>query len=276
MINENTIPFSVAMCVYGKDNPAWFRQAIDSILSQSVMPEEIVLVVDGPVPPELDNEIIRCEQTEGFHVIRLPQNVGHGNARRVSLENCQYEIVALMDADDICVSNRFETQLEFFKKEQNISIVGGNIAEFIGTPENIIGYRNVPCDDENIKIYLKKRCPMNQMTVMFRKKDVENAGGYLDWHCNEDYYLWIRMYLADSRFANVSEVLVNVRVGEEMYQRRGGIKYFLSEARLQTFMLKHKIINVPTYISNISKRLIVQVILPNRLRGWVFQKFARD
>ena len=116
---------------------------------------------------------------------------------------------------------------------------------------------------------------MNQMTVMFRKKDVDAVGGYLDWHCEEDYYLWLRMYLAGMKFANIDEVLVRVRVGEEMYRRRGGWKYFASEAKLQGYMLKHKIIGVPTYVLNVIKRLIVQVLLPNRLRGWVFKKLAR-
>ena len=104
---------------------------------------------------------------------------------------------------------------------------------------------------------------------------MEAAGGYVDWYCDEDYYLWLRMALADMRFANVSDDLVNVRVGKEMYRRRGGMKYFKSEAKLQKWMLQRKIIGFGTYLINVTKRLIVQVLLPNRLRGWVFRKFAR-
>ena len=44
--------FSVSMCVYGKDNPEWFKTAVDSILNQTRQPNEVVLVVDGPVPDE--------------------------------------------------------------------------------------------------------------------------------------------------------------------------------------------------------------------------------
>ena len=69
------------------------------------------------------------------------------------------------------------------------------------------------------------------MTVMFRKDKILSVGNYIDWHYNEDYYLWIRLFLAGCQFANLPEVLVNVRVGKEMYQRRGGWKYFLSEAK---------------------------------------------
>ena len=45
------------MCVYGKDNPKWFDEALESIINQSVQPNEIVLVVDGPIPREIQNII---------------------------------------------------------------------------------------------------------------------------------------------------------------------------------------------------------------------------
>ena len=116
---------------------------------------------------------------------------------------------------------------------------------------------------------------MNQVSVMFRKKDIEAVGGYIDWYCEEDYYLWIRLCLAGYKFGNVPENLVNVRVGNEMYRRRGGIKYFRSEAGLQAYMLKKRLIHLPRFLINVSERLILQVLLPNRVRGFLFQKLAR-
>lgn len=267
--------FSVSMCVYGKDNPAWFETAVESILNQTAKPDEVVLVVDGPVPNALNQIIEKYEALDFFHIVRFAENQGHGNARRAGLEACTHELVALMDADDISRPERFEKQLARFGEDPSLSIVGGNIAEFIDTPENTVGFRIVPNADEEIKAYMKKRCPFNQVTVMFKKSDVQAVGGYIDWFWEEDYYLWLRMYLAGQGFANVDGVLVDVRVGKEMYQRRGGRKYFKSEAKLQKFMLKNKIIGFGTYFMNVTKRWIVQVLLPNRLRGWVFQKFAR-
>ncbi len=267
--------FSVCMCTYFKDDPKWFCRAVESILNQTVKPDEVVLVVDGPVGEELNAEILKFEATDGFKVIRLEKNSGHGIARRTALENCKNEIAALMDSDDVSLPDRFEKQLEVFECDGEVSVVGGQMTEFIGEEDNVIGMREVPLDDGTIKAYLKKRCPMNQVTVMFKKSDVEKAGGYLDWFNNEDYYLWIRMYLQGMKFANVGDVLVNVRVGEDMYRRRGGIKYFKSELKLQNYMLKNKVIGLGTYISNVAKRLVVQVLLPNGLRGLVFKKFAR-
>ena len=270
------VKFSVSMCVYRKDNPVWFEVAVESILNQTMKPAEVILVVDGPVPDSLDVVIQKYEANVLFKVIRFAENMGHGEARRVGLAACSYELVAIMDADDISLSNRFEKQLQLFEQDKTIAIIGGIITEFVGEESNIVGKREVPQTDKEIKAYMKNRCPMNLVTVMFKKELVEQVGGFIDWYCEEDYYLWVRMALANMKFANVSDVLVNVRVGNEMYQRRGGWKYFSSEAKLQRFMLNKKLIGVPKYFVNVAERFVLQVLMSNRLRGWVFQKFARD
>lgn len=268
--------FSVAISVYKNDNAEHFDRALRSITEeQTVIPDEIVLVVDGPVGDGINAVIDKYSAKYGvFKVIRLEKNGGLGNALRIAVENCLYEIVARMDSDDVAIPTRFEEQLKFIS-ENDVDIVGGHISEFVGEESNLVSRRDVPLTDENIRAYMKSRCAFNHMTVMFKKSAVQSVGGYLDWHYNEDYYLWLRMMKAGFSFANLDRVLVNVRVGTEMYRRRGGMKYFKSEARLQGYMLKNKIISFPKYIINVNKRLIVQVLLPNKLRGWVFKKFAR-
>ena len=266
--------FSVSMPVYSGDNPEWVLSAVESIVNQTVKPDEVVIVVDGTVSFELDNLLCSFEKDPLFKIIRLDKNYGHGYARKIGVENCSNDLIALMDADDISLPYRFEKQISLF--ENDIDIVGGNISEFIGEPDNTVGKRIVPKEDAEIKEYMKKRCPMNQVTVMFKKVSVEKAGGYIDWYCEEDYYLWLRMNLEGMKFANVPEVLVNVRIGEDMYRRRGGLKYFKSEARLQGYMLKKGVIKFPRYVLNMAERLVLQVLMPNRLRGWVFKNFARS
>lgn len=206
-------------------------------------------------------------------VIYLEKNQGHGNARRISLENCSNELVALMDADDISLNNRFENQLNAFMSNKKIDIVGGQITEFVDNPNNIVGKRLVPEKDEDIKKYMKKRCPMNQVSVMFKKSFYEKVGGYIDWYCEEDYYLWLRMAEHGGTFSNVPEILVNVRIGNEMSARRGGWKYFSSEARLQTYMLRKKVISFPRYIYNILLRFGGEVVLTNKIRMKLFKFF---
>lgn len=273
---DQNIKFSVSMCVYGGDNAEWFKASVESVLNQTLVPNEIVLVVDGPVPDDLNAVILKLEENDIFTVIRLETNQGHGIARKTGLDNCTNELVAIMDADDICTRNRFEKQIEAFHNYPDSDIVGGMITEFIDTPDNVVGKRIVPLEDSEIKEYMQRRCPMNLVTVMFKKTSIEKVGGFIDWYCEEDYYLWLRMALAKMKFRNVDDVLVNVRVGKEMYQRRGGVKYFKSEAKLQKYMLDNKIIGFPRYLINVTERLILQVLMPNKMRSFIFQKLARS
>lgn len=272
---ENKIKFSVSMCVYKNDNPKHFKIALESIINQTAKPDEIVLVVDGAIPDSINSVIESYENESLLKVIRLKENVGHGNARSKGLKHCVNDLVALMDADDISLPDRFEKQIKCFEEDDALSIVGGNIKEFIDNVDNVVGIREVPQEDTEIKDYLKKRCPFNQVTVMFKNSDVQKSGGYKDWYQNEDYYLWIRMFQNNAKFRNLKDILVDVRVGSDMYLRRGGLKYFKSEAKLQKYMLDNNIIGLSRYLYNVLIRLIVQVLLPNKLRGFVFEKFAR-
>ncbi len=268
--------FSVLMSVYKNDKKEFLKLAIDSVINQTVKPNEIVIVEDGPIDEDMENLIKDYEKKYKFlKVIRQKENTGLGNALRIGLEECTYELVARMDSDDISVPDRFEKQLKEFEKDKELSIVGGFIEEFIDDTSNVVGIRDVPLENENIKQYIKSRCPLNHMTVMFKKEEVLKVGNYVEWHYNEDYYLWLRMYLANCKFRNLSDTLVKVRVGQEMYKRRGGLAYFKSEASLQKFMLKNKIITFPKFIYNVLLRLILQVLMPNKLRAFIFKKFAR-
>ncbi|MDE6552620.1 MAG: glycosyltransferase [Muribaculaceae bacterium] len=268
---------SVLLSVYKNDNAFNFRVAVESIsLKQTTPPDEVVIIVDGPVSEELSDTVKIIEKEIPYvRVYRLSQNGGLGNAMRIGVNLCSYELIARMDADDIAAPDRFEKQRRFFEKNSEISIVGGQISEFIDDPDNIIGNREVPCEQEDLDLYTKSRCPFNHMTVMFKKADVLAVGNYQDWHYNEDYYLWIRMAEAGCKFANLPLTLVNVRVGKDMYARRGGWKYFKSEKGLQDYMLKKKMISIPRYVFNVAVRFVVQVAMPNSVRGLVFQKLFR-
>lgn len=273
--------FSVAMSVYKKDNEKWFDKALESITNQTINPNEIILVIDGPISNSIQNIInkytdICYNKKIIFKTIYLAINKGLGNALKLALENCTHEIVARMDSDDIAVSTRFEQQLNILSKHPEIDILGGDILEFIDNNKDKTFKRIVPITDSKIKQYLKKRCPFNHMTVMYRKSSVLNVGSYMDIFWNEDYFLWIRMAEKKCIMANTGTILVKVRINKDMYKRRGGIRYFKSEKFLQSYMLRKRMITIPEYCDNLLKRFIVQVILPPQIRGWIFQKLARN
>ena len=270
--------FSVCISVYKNDKPEYVRIALDSMLvNQSVKPAEIVLVQDGPVPVGLSELLSENEANYGelMHIIRLEKNGGLGNALRLGVENAKYDICARMDSDDIAMPDRFEKQLAYMEAHPECDIVGGQITEFIDSPDNIVGKREVPCDNEAIYQYMRSRCALNHPTVMFKKKAVLDAGNYQDWFWNEDYYMWIRMMEQGSVFANLSDVLVNMRSGLDQYGRRGGKKYFDSEIGIKKLMLEKGMINRKEYVVNYIQRFIIQLMLPNSVRGWVFRTFAR-
>ena len=272
------LQFSVITSVYKNDKPEFIRVALDSMLKeQTVKPDEIVLVQDGPVPYETSRLLIEYldKYGEKINIIKLEENKGLGNALMLGVKYAKYDIVARMDSDDICISDRFEKQLAYLDAHPECDIVGGQITEFIDTPGNIVGKRNVPCDNDAIYHYMRSRCALNHPTVMFRKKAVLDAGNYQDWFWNEDYYMWIRMMERGCVFANLPDVLVNMRSGLDQYGRRGGRKYFDSEIGIKKLMLEKGMITRKEYFINYIQRFIIQLLLPNSVRGWVFRTFAR-
>lgn len=269
--------FSVIISVYINDNPVYFDEALSSIINQTMPPSEIILVIDGKVKEGIES-VIKNYVTKYRNLInvkRLNENQGHAKARQIGVDSTSNEWIAVMDSDDVALSDRFEKQSNYLINNPNVDVLGGQIEEFIDHLDNVVGIRQVPLTDEKIKEYLKIRCPFNQQTVMMRKSSMLTAGGYIDWHYEEDYYLWIRMYKSGFIFRNMPDTLVKVRVGNEMYNRRGGIKYYLSEKELQKYMYNNGIINQRRYIYNVAIRFIVQVMLPNSLRSLIFQKLFR-
>lgn len=270
--------FSVCTSVYKNDKPEFVRVALDSMLvHQSVKPDEIVLVQDGPVPEALAALLTEYETKypEVMHVIRLEKNGGLGNALKLGVENAKYDLCARMDSDDICLPDRFEKQLAYLEAHPECDIVGGQMTEFIDSPDNIVGRREVPLSNEKIYKFMKSRCALNHVTVLFRKEAVLKVGNYQDWFWNEDYYLWVRMMMNHCVFANIPDVAVNVRSGADQYARRGGKKYFDSEIGIKKLMLKNGMISRKDYIINYVERFIIQLMLPNSVRGWVLRTFAR-
>lgn len=270
--------YSVLMSLYHKEKSEFLCESLDSMINQTVIPDEIVMVYDGPLTDKLYQTMDKyIKNYPGlFTVVVNEMNLGLGKSLRKGLEVCRNELVARMDTDDISKQDRCEKQIRLFESIPSLDIVGGNIGEFIDSSKKIISYRKVPSENDEIKEYMKYRCGFNHMTVMFKKNSVIKSGNYIDWFFNEDYFLWIRMLENECEFANINDLLCYVRVGKEMYSRRGGIKYFKSEAKLQKYMLQHKIINIKDYALNIVKRFILQILLPNNIRGIIFKFFARD
>ncbi|MDE5618166.1 MAG: glycosyltransferase [Clostridia bacterium] len=184
-----TREYSVLMSVYRNTQKDEFIQCVDSMLAQNPKPKEFIVVIDGNINSELRALIEDYVKKQIIIPVPLQQNVGLGNALRVGCEYCSCEWIARMNSDDIAAPDRIEKQFEYIDSHPDVDVLGGNIAEFNGNPDNAVSVRRVPQSHEDICSFMRERCPFNHMTVMIRKEAMNDAGGYKDWQFNEDGYL---------------------------------------------------------------------------------------
>ncbi len=268
--------YSVLMSVYYKDNEMWLKEAIESMLNQTIKTNDFVIVEDGALPNELENIIkfYKKNYAEIFNIIRIEKNVGLGPALALGVIKCKNELIARMDSDDYSVPNRCEKQIEVFNNNDKLDIVGSNIAEFMDNINNIQAYRILPENDEEIKKFAKRRNPFGHPSVMFKKSKVLEAGNYRSYYLCEDYDMWIRMIEKDAICYNFKEVLVYMRISNDFYKRRGGIKYLKSILRFKKEQLdKGFYSNKDFIISSFSH--IIMCLAPNKLRDFLYRKLLR-
>lgn len=229
--------FSVLMSLYFKEKPEYLTECFESLKNQTVQADEIVVVFDGAITPELEQVVQNFAEILPLNIVRLAQNQGLGKALNHGLTHCKNEWVFRMDTDDICIPERFEKQVAFIEQNPDTIIFGGQIAEFGSNINDIVSYRRVPTETKAIVEFTQKRCPFNHMTVAYQKSAVLECGGYQD--LQEDYYLWIKLVSLGKKVANLPEVLVYARVGNGMVGRRRGIAQAKAEWRL--FKLKRQV-----------------------------------
>ena len=267
--------FSVLIPIYQKEDPKHLRECFDSIFLQTLPATEIILVEDGPLTTELYETISKYQQNHPeLKTIQLPENGGIGHALNEGLQHCSYDIVARMDADDICKPDRFEAQIRFLESHPKYDIVGSWADEFSDNISNILSTRKLPEDHETIIQFGKKRNPMNHPTVMFRHQAVKAAGYYIHSPQVEDYDLWVRMMLKGSRFYNIQRSLLYFRMSDDFARRRGGWNYSRREIPLQISFYKKGYIGWWRMTQNITIRTVIRM-LPSNWRRKVYLKFLR-
>lgn len=267
--------FSVLMSVYAKERPEWLRLAMESVFNQTVKPTEVVLVEDGPLTDELEQVVRELETAHAeLKVVRSPQNQGLGRALNLGLQHCSCDLVARMDTDDICKPNRFERQLRVFEEMRDVDVCSAWMDEFETDPSKPHAVKRLAETSEELYEYGKQRNPVNHPVAMFRRRAVMENGGYRDYPLFEDYFLWVRMLTAGSHFYTVQESLLCFRTSAEMYGRRGGLHYALTELRLQFLLYGLRYIGFGLFLKNIAVRFPVR-ILPRSVRSWIYRKRLR-
>ncbi|WP_019518498.1 glycosyltransferase family 2 protein [Faucicola boevrei] len=266
--------FSVLMSLYPKEQPKFLQECLLSLSNQTLQADEIVLVYDGEIDIELQKIVDKFLIKLPLKIIQLPNNVGLGKALNAGLEYCQFEWVFRMDTDDICVPERFASQINFIKKHPNVDVVGGQIIEFEQDFSQGKKSRTVPTSHEQIVKYAKTRNPINHMTVAFKKSAVQAVGSYQHAPLYEDYDLWVRLLSKNYQFTNLPQALVYARAGQAMYERRGGVRYVKNEVQMQVRFWRWGFLSAWQLAKNLVIRIPVR-LLPNGLRSLIYQKLLR-
>ncbi|MCC9071718.1 glycosyltransferase [Flavobacterium sp. F-65] len=270
--------FSVLMSVYDKENPNCLRQSLESICNQTLIPNEIIIVKDGPLNIGLDDVVNEYVSRFSylFVVIELPINKGLAYALNEGMKHVKHDIVARMDSDDICIFNRFEIQVNYLINN-NLDIVGGQIIEFSKDIDNIVSIREVPLLHDEIVKFMKFRSPFSHPTIIFKRKSFELLGGYDKRVFPEDYDLFVRAYLLGLKFGNVKEKVLYFRLGEDLSEaikRRWGMKYAINEIKLYRRFLKLGFFGYKDFTKVFLFKIPLRV-MPFKIYRFIYFKFAR-
>lgn len=263
--------FSVLISIYCKENPSWFREALDSTFAQTQQPNEIVLVEDGPLTPELYDVIDEYQRKHPiFNIVKNETNLGLGLSLRKGVEACSNEIIARMDTDDIIPSDRFAKELAAIEKGFDVVSCWSSI--FFGDDkQNVIAVKTRPEHHDDLERLAHKRSPICHAGAVFRKSAVLKAGNYQSCPLNEDYHLWVRMFLTGAKFYCVQEILYNVRSNPNQVKRRGGLKFLKTELKAFREFKKLGFYTTKDLIVNSAIRIAAR-LAPGKLRSFIIKK----
>lgn len=269
--------YSVLMSVYKNDDPVFLTTALRSIYEdQTVKPDEIVVVFDGPLTDELYAVLNEFQVGKEDVVKYYPQEENHGlgEALRIGSEKCTCDYILRMDSDDISDPKRFERQIAYVETHPDVDVLGTDIAEFNTSLDESMRVRSCPEHHDDIVKMGKKRNPMNHVSVCMKKETLEKCGGYKTLLLLEDYYLWLNMIAAGCKLANIHESLVYVRVGNGFDSKRGSKERITGWKTLQDFMLEHGMINKKEAMMNM---LYIRAFVntPSGVKKVLYEKLLR-
>lgn len=267
---------TVLMSLYKGEKAAYFRQSLNSIFEQTLLPEEVLVVLDGPISDSLKQVLdAYVQRYPAIHLLPQEKNLGLGYSLAIGVKAARNNLIARMDTDDIMRKDRLALQAKKFEENPNLTICGSNIAEFADSPTNIISRRNVPEHNEEIRQFSKKRNPFNHMTVMYKRESVLAAGNYQPMKGFEDYYLWARMLKQGIQAFNIQQDLVFARTGADMFTRRGGLKYLVPGIKGRFAVYRAGLGHLPDFLVAVTGHIVVSLV-PNRMRAKIYEKQLRN
>ncbi len=204
---------SVLMPVYNGER--YLREAIDSIINQTLSDFEFIIVLD----PSDDNSKNIVESYTDTRIILVQNDVKQGLARSLNqgLLIARGEYVARMDADDISLSERLARQFDFMERNPRIGISGTSV-KTIGNPAGMV-INHTP-DSEMIRAFMLFQPHITHPTVIIRRSLIEQYNLSYDpaFVKAEDYKLW-STYSRFFPLSNLNEILLFYRIHKRNTQK---------------------------------------------------------
>lgn len=214
---------SVLISVYQSERPEFLQRALQSVWDdQTLKPDEIVLIEDGPLTQDLLNVLDNWKNRLGdkLQLIINEQNLGVTKSLNRGLKVCRGIYIARMDSDDISMPHRFEAQCNYLDTHPDISVVGGSLQEFNANCDNL-GVRHYPLNDVEARKYIRKASPLAHPTVMMRREMFDNGLTYNErFRTSQDIALWFDVLASGRKIANLSEVTIKFRRDGDVFKRR--------------------------------------------------------
>ena len=264
---------SVLMPVHAAIAPADLSAALASLAQQTLAPDEVVIVADGPLTPALDAELAAyADSRPGVTTIRLPTNQGAGVATQAALAAATGTWVAKVDSDDVLMPDRLERQLRRLTSS-GADLCSTAMTEFVGSPDQVLGTRTTPVDHREFARLMRHRNPVNHPTVMFRREVALGSGGYQHLPYLEDYDLWARMLRDGATFVGLAEPLVAYRTDGMLARRRqrGALR---SELLLQPRLHRYGVVSAARVPVNLVLRC-GYLLLPMSLLRFAYSRLFR-
>lgn len=193
---------SVLMPVY--NGAPWIRDAVASVLRQTLGDIELIVVDDGSTDPT--PEIVGAISDDRLRLERQPR-AGLTRSLNRALALAWAPLLARLDADDIALPERLERQRAFLDTHPDVGLVGGAARE-VDAAGRLVREVRPPTDDAGIRRALIRRNPFVHSSVMMRRQVIERAGDYDErWPVAQDYELWMRLSRI-TRLANLPDIVV--------------------------------------------------------------------
>lgn len=269
--------YSVLMSVYIKDNYEYVKMAIDSMLNQTVKPEQYVVVEDGEISSDIEELLAEYDKKYPalFTIVKIETNSGLANALNEGLKACRNELVARMDADDISLPERCEKELEMFRANPELAVCGCNIDEFFDDINDIRTSRIVPSEYREIRKFMRRRQAFNHPSVMYKKTRVIKCGGYPRLKRKEDFELFSKMINNGCYAMNISKSLYLYRADKGNYMRRKSLINVKSSIYVYWRHLKRGGCSIIDFLIICSGEILFY-ILPYRVMKSLSDKLLRE